>query len=314
MVLVAALASALAYAVAMVLQQRSARTVPAAASLRPDLVVELLRRRVWLVGIGCNLAAFGLRGLALSAGSLAVVQPVVLLGLLFALLIEARSERRALTSREAAGSLALVVGLATFVLAAAPGPGRTDVPAVDWLVLAAVVGGAALPAVAWASRRTGERRASGLALAGALLLALTTALTKQVADDVAAHGTGAATSWAPYALLVVGALAVLVTQSALQAGPLRASLPVISVVEPLTSVLVGAWVFREQLATSAVARAGELSGLLLLGLGAVLLTTRPTPAPAPVPPVPLPVPAPAAAPRPLPVPVPGPLGTPGRRR
>lgn len=312
MVLAAALASALAYAVAMVLQQRSARTVPATASLRPDLVVELLRRRVWLAGIGCNLAAFGLRGLALSAGSLAVVQPVVLLGLLFALLIETRSERRALTSREAAGSLALVVGLATFVLAAAPGPGRTDVPAVDWLALAAVVGGAAGLAVAWASRLTGGRRAPGLALGAALLLALTTALTKQVADDVAAHGPGAATSWAPYALVAVGALAVLVTQSAFQAGPLRASLPVISVVEPLTSVLVGAWVFQEQLAASVVARAGELSGLLLLGLGAVLLTTRPTPAPAAVP-APAPVPLARPAPLPVPVPVPGPLGAPGRR-
>ena len=275
MVIVAALGSAFAYAVAMVLQQRSARTVPAEASLRPGLVVQLLRRKVWLLGVACNLVAFGLRGLALSGGSLAFVQPVVLTGLIFALLIETQVERRPFTSPEAAGSLALVGGLTLFVLAADPSNGRPDHQSVDWLVLGAVVGGAALLAVAWASRLTDDVRAAGLACGGALLLALTAALTKVVADQAAGDLVDVARSWELYALVVVGGLAVLVTQSAFQAGPLRASLPVLSVVEPLASILVGAWVFEEHIATSLVARVGEVSGLLLLVVGVVLLTTRP---------------------------------------
>lgn len=271
MFVIAGLGAAVAYGVAMVLQQRGARTVPAAASLRAGLVVQLLRRRLWLVGVACNLAAFGLRGLALSDGSLAVVQPVVLLGLFVALTIEARLDRRVLGSTEVLGSLALIGGLVLFVLAADPGRGRPDALTVDWLALGAAVGGAALLAVVWASRLTGEARAAGLALGGALLLALVSALTKAAAG----HGFDVLWSWELYALVPVGALAVLVTQSAFQAGPLRASLPVLSVVEPLTSILVGAWMFEEHLGTSPAARAGEVSGLLLLGLGVVLLTTRP---------------------------------------
>jgi len=271
MFVLAGLGAALAYGVAMVLQQRGARTVPVEVSLRAGLVVQLLRRRLWLIGVACNLAAFGLRGLALSDGSLAVVQPVILLGLFVALTIEARLDRRAFGPGEALGSLALIGGLLLFVLAAAPGRGRPDALAVDWLALGAVVGGAALLAVVRASRLTGEARAAGLALGGALLLALVSALTKAAAGQ----GTDVLRSWELYALLAVGAVAVVVTQSAFQAGPLRASLPVLSVVEPLTSILVGAWVFEEHLGTSVVARAGEASGLLLLGLGTLLLTTRP---------------------------------------
>ena len=68
---------------------------------------------------------------------------------------------------------------------------------------------------------------------------------------------------------------MLVTQSAFQAGPLRASLPVLSVVEPLASILIGAWLFEEHIATSLSARTGEVTGLLLLTAGVLALTTRP---------------------------------------
>jgi drug/metabolite transporter (DMT)-like permease len=274
MVVLVALASAGAYAVAMVLQQRSARTVPDDASLRPSLMVQLLQRRVWLLGLGFNVVAFGLRGLALGRGSLAVVQPVVLMGLFFALLLETRIERRPFTLRESAGSLALVAGLTLFVLAAAPTDGVTDPPTMDWLVLGAVVGAAALLAVVGATRHVGELRAAWLAGGGALLLALAAALTKLVAEDIAQHQLGVLRVWSPYALLAVGGIGMVVTQSAFQAGPLRASLPVLSVVEPLASILIGAWVFNEHIATALTARLGEVSGLALLAAGVVVLTTR----------------------------------------
>lgn len=275
MVVLVALASAGAYAVAMVLQQRSARTVPDGASLRPSLMVQLCRRRVWLLGLACNFVAFGLRGAALGQGSLAVVQPVVLMGLFFALLLETRIDRRPFTMREGVGSLALIGGLTMFVLAAAPTDGQTDPPTMDWLVLAAVVGAGALLAVTGAARQARELRAAWLACGGALLLALTAALTKLVAEDVARHELGVVRLWSPYALVAVGGVAMLVTQSAFQAGPLRASLPVLSVVEPLASILIGAWVFEEHIATSLTARVGEFSGLALLAAGVMVLTTRP---------------------------------------
>ncbi|MDQ1521410.1 MAG: hypothetical protein QOI55_2483, partial [Actinomycetota bacterium] len=235
MVIVAALGSALAYAVAMVLQQRSAAEVAPDLSLRPRLVIALMRQRWWLVGIAVNVVAFGLRAVALDRGSLVLVQPLVLSGLVFALVLESVVARQPVTRAELAAGAALVLGLAVFLVAASPSRGSTSPAVRSWLVLAAVITPFIVVGVVAARRAAGDRRAAWLAFAGAFLLAATAALTKQTAAALS-HGVGhALTSWAPYTLVGVGGVAVILTQSAFQAGPLRASLPVLSVVEPLTS-------------------------------------------------------------------------------
>jgi len=53
------------------------------------------------------------------------------------------------------------------------------------------------------------------------------------------HGFGALAHWEPYALAVMGALGFVLNQRAFQAGSLPASLPTLTVVEPLVAVLVG---------------------------------------------------------------------------
>jgi drug/metabolite transporter (DMT)-like permease len=294
MVFFAALASAVAYAVAMVLQQRSARSVAPDHSLKPGLLVQLMQRRVWLAGMAFNAVAFGMRAMALAEGTMAVVQPLILTGLFFALVLETWLDHRPFTPREAGGSAALIVGLGLFVWSADPQGGVNAPPAMDWLLLGTILGGGALVTVPWAKRLTGDRRAACLACGGAMLLSLTAALTKLVASAAADDGLDIVRTWQPYALLLVGAMAVLVTQSAFQAGPLRASLPVLSVVEPLAGILIGAWMFEERVGTSLWARAGEGSGIALLTAGVILLTagarptepaptTRPSPASEPIP-------------------------------
>jgi drug/metabolite transporter (DMT)-like permease len=276
MVILAALGSALAYSVAMVLQQRSAEQVAPGFSLRPRLLVELMRRRWWLVGIAANVVAFGLRAAALDHGSLVLVQPLVLSGLVLALVLESVVVRRPVTRPELAAGGALVVGLALFLVAASPSRGLTSPPARSWLVLAIVMAPLVAIGLIAAGREAGERRAAWLAFAGAFFLAATAALTKQTAATWS-DGLGPfLSSWPVYALIGVAGIAVILTQSAFQAGPLRAALPVLSVVEPLTSIAIGAAVFHERVATSGWARAGQLGGLVLLMAGVVSLTRRPT--------------------------------------
>lgn len=285
-----ALGAAFAYAVAMVVQQRRARRVDPAASMRPQLIGRLACDGWWLTGIAVNGLAFVLRGAALArGGSLVFVQPLLLSGLLFALVLESLLERRRLARTDAWACLALVAGLSVFVLAASPQSGRTTPPPTAWLSLATVVGLLAVGSIFLSFRRPrviqptqadkraqaradDAARAAWLALAAGLLLASTAALMKQAGSELADHGIRALTSWSPYGLAIVGGLAVLVTQSAFQAGPLRASLPVLSMVEPLASVVIGVWVFHEGIATSAPAVTGEAIGLTLLVVGVVILT------------------------------------------
>ncbi len=54
--------------------------------------------------------------------------------------------------------------------------------------------------------------------------------------------------WQPYALLVAGIGGMVIAQSAFQAGSLDASLPTMSVVDPIVSIVIGAFAFGESIA------------------------------------------------------------------
>jgi drug/metabolite transporter (DMT)-like permease len=271
-VIAAALGAALTYAVAMVLQHRGAQQAAPETSMRPGLFVELLRRRAWLAGMAINVLAFGLRAVALGGGSLVVVQPLVLSGLVFALVIETATEGRRFTAREALSSVAVIGGVSVFLLAADPTRGHTAVDASRWLALALVASPLVVIATVAGIRAVGARKAAALAVGGGILLAATAALTKQVAAGFADDRFAVLGTWTPYALGVVGLTGTLMAQSAFQAAPLRASLPVLNVVEPVASIVIGALVFQEHLTDSNLARVAAGIGLATLVGGVIVLS------------------------------------------
>ena len=106
-----------------------------------------------------------------------------------------------------------------------------------------------------------------LGVAVGAVYALTAALIKAASDVFAAHGLLAlVSSWQLYALLLTGAAGQFLTQRAFQAGPITSSLPAISTVDPLLSVLIGVIVYHE------VVHRGPLGGLVLLVLLLLLVT------------------------------------------
>ena len=274
MVVGLALASAVFYAVASVLQQHSAQAASRRLSLRPALLVALARRPLWLAGVAANVAAYGLRFAAIGHGSLVLVQPLVVSGLLVALPLAAAVQRRGMTGRDWLGALGVAAGLSVFLVAAAPSRGSASGSTGGWLVVLALLGGPALLLVA-AARRLPRHQAALLAAGGGILLALAAGVTKVCAAALGRGVAAAATSWATYALVVVGLAGVVVVQSAFQAGPLSASLPVLSVVEPLVSIAVGRGLFREHLATRGPTVVVEVVALAVMGWGIVAVTTSP---------------------------------------
>src|SRR5207244_5289960 len=134
MPVLAALGSALLYALASVLQQRAAGQAPAERSLRLRLLVGLFARPMWVIGILADGAGFVLQFVALDHGSLVLVQPLLVSGLLFALPFGAALTHRSLTPSEWLGSAATVAGLAVFLVVAAPGPGHDKASHLAWLI------------------------------------------------------------------------------------------------------------------------------------------------------------------------------------
>src|SRR5205807_8952991 len=98
-----------------VFQQRSAAAAPHEHSMRVSLLVHLVRQPAWVGGVVADVLGYVLQFLALDRGSLVLVQPLLVSGLLFALPLGAALSRRRLRRRDWLGSAALVVGLSLFL-------------------------------------------------------------------------------------------------------------------------------------------------------------------------------------------------------
>src|SRR5215831_4207072 len=125
------LGSAAAFAVATSLKHRSAGEVPDAQNLRPTAVGHFVRatvvHRLWLAGIAADAVAVMLQIVALHYGALAVVQPLLISGLLFALLLRPL-HHQAIGQRELAWAGVLSLALAGFLaLAGTAGRNATTV-------------------------------------------------------------------------------------------------------------------------------------------------------------------------------------------
>src|SRR5947208_8290134 len=97
-----------------------------------------------------------------------------------------------------------------------------------------------------------------------------------VIKELSSHlggGIGAIFStWSLYLLLAAGAGTLLLASHALAAGPLAASQPGFTILDPLTAALLGVFLFAERIGTSPVSLLGEALGLALLVAGVSALS------------------------------------------
>jgi hypothetical protein len=106
-----------------------------------------------------------------------------------------------------------------------------------------------------------------------MIYGITAALTKAAAHLFGSGGfPELVTSWEAYALLAFGLLGMLLAQSAFQAGPLDASLPVLTVVDPIVSIFIGALVLGEGIANGWGPTVLEGIGLAIVTVGVFVLS------------------------------------------
>lgn len=275
MVMVLALVAALLFGLSTVLQHQAAQAAAPERSMRPGLLLDLVRRPRWLLGQLGATSGFAAQAVALSFGALSVVQPLVVTRLVFGLVLAAWFAHQALSTREWGGALAIVAGLGAFLLAASPPEGTTAVNGTGWLGIMLVTGVPALVLVLAAPRTPGVPRAMALAGAGALLFVALTTLTKVIGHDMRDDAAGVFTSWKLYALAPTGLGAMVLVQSAFMAGPIRASLPVLTCVECLGAIAMGALFLNEAVSLSGLAVVVEVLGLAAVVWGVVLVTRSP---------------------------------------
>ncbi|MFJ4733577.1 DMT family transporter [Streptomyces sp. NPDC088770] len=251
-------------AVGTAFQRKAASTVARGGGLR--LLLALARRPAWLAGIGGVMGAALFQALALVNGPMALVQPLFILELPFALLIAAPLMHRGLPRAGWWGVAGMVGGLTLVLVSAAPSGARDQASMMGWIPALAVCLGAMATAVVLARPgRPALFRAAVLAAAAAIGNALTAALLKSAAGTLDASGFAAfLTTWQTYGFALTGVGALLLLENALQAGSLAASQPALTIGDATVSLLLGVTLFGEQI------RTGWWLLPELIGAGAIL--------------------------------------------
>ncbi len=264
-----ALAAAVAFGWSTAAMHSSASRAPEHVGGVLSLVQHLLTQRRWLSGMAASLLGLCLHTLALRLGSLAVVQPLVVTGLVFTFLFRAALDRTPPTRTVVVWSGVAAVGLAVFLAAAGSTTG-TDQPQGQW-ALVVLTAGAGVALTCWRRATTAEPAAAGLLLGAAagVVFGLIAGTLKAVAG--APDVQHAVTSWPLYLLLVLGTSGFLLNQQAYRRAPLTSSVPVLNVLNPVVALVYGAVAFRERPASGAFALSVEALSLAAVLVGVFLL-------------------------------------------
>jgi drug/metabolite transporter (DMT)-like permease len=275
-----ALAASFCTATASLAQRQGARSVEMTRGFDVRLILRLARRPVWLLGIASMIGGFLFQLTALRYGPLALVQPIlaVELILVFGYMALAGRRRVRIKHRDWLSAAAMSAGIGVFLGLASPSGGQLHAPAQSWLLAGLVTLGAVLVTVTAAlglGHRPGAsptRRAALLGSATGMGWGFVAAVIKELSSHLGG-GVGAVFStWSLYVLLAAGAATMVLASHALAAGPLAASQPGFTIVDPLAATLLGVFLFGEHIRTAPVDLAGEALALALVILGALGLS------------------------------------------
>ena len=274
-----ALIASFCTATASVCQRLGARRdQPEGFDLR--LLWHLARRPVWLLGLASMIVGFGFQVSALRFGPLALVQPLLALELLvvFGYMAVLGSPRVAVRRRDWLAAVAMAAGLGSLLRVASPTGGRPYAPASMWWSAGLITLGLVLLALAVAfgplRRRggSGARRAAVLGAATGISWGFVAAVIKELSSRLG-EGIGAVVaSWPLYVLIAAGAGTLILASHALAAGPLAASQPGFTILDPLWASLLGLFLFGERIRTGTLDLALEALSLALIIAGVSALS------------------------------------------
>lgn len=242
-----ALASALTIAWGTVVRHRIAVRTPQDGSMRSSPLLNALMTPMWWAGMSTAMFAYFLQTVALGFGTLLVVQPVLVLSLMFTLPLSARFNGYRLRKSEIFWASMLTIAVAVMVILGRPLAGNPHPPLERWIP--ALLIGFGIMGAMWliAQHILTKEKALILGLVTGALFGYVAVLSKATVDIFIHQGLdGLILNWEVYALIVAATLGTIVQQYSFNGGELQKSLPAMTIAEPIVAFVLGYLVLGEK--------------------------------------------------------------------
>lgn len=271
-----AVAGAASFGLASAVQFRATKEVPLSTTLNPQLLVNLIRKPIWLASVVTVVLGLSLQVVALAFGPLVLVQPLLVTSVLFGGMFTAWMAGHRLDRIVLLGALACAGGLSAFLLLAQPSGQAADFNRRHIFPLALILVVVILAALLFGNWSHGESRVISLAVATGVFYGVTAGLIKVVAAQIRAGGIiEPFQHWTIYMVCVVGPMGFLLSQNTFQSGRLISpALAVITTVDPLVGIAIGVQWLGESLTATTVALVGEALSAAVIVAGIAVLTHR----------------------------------------
>jgi drug/metabolite transporter (DMT)-like permease len=277
-----AIVAAVLFALAATLQQKGALDL----GVSPDSLRSLLRlaaSRWWLVGSLALLAGYAFQAVALDHGRLAIIQPLLVTTVVFALPLGYLITQQEVGRREVVGAGVVVLGLALFAVFGEPSSGNDNAPNDQWAIALTIVVVLCAFLTVLARRSEGSRAAAYTGVVAGILFGTSACLVKPSVEMLHVSVGEVLSHWEVYAMAIAGVTAFVVQQMSLSSGYLATSVATVSTANPIVSVAIGTLLFDERLARPLWHVMIAVAGLVLAMAGAMVIAVARegrTPAPA----------------------------------
>ena len=269
----AILASA-SFALAATLWQRATMGSEFAGG-NPKAFASLLTNTVWLAGLGAQLVGVVLQAAALDRGRVAIIQPLLVTTVIWAMPLGYFLTNQTITRRQILGAGVVVVGLAVFASFGDPAGGLDNAPGSAWLSAFVILGAICACLLLFGRRGDLSAQAAVYGTIAGILYGVSATLMKPVVEQL--HSDGVASvlgGWELWVMAIGGLGGFYIQQLSLATGKLVTSVATVSVTNPVVSVLLGVLVLQERLDQPPAWHVVlAIVGLALALFGAVLIAS-----------------------------------------
>lgn len=267
-----ALLSALTIAWGTVVRHRIAEAAPVGGNAA---ILSAMKRPLWWAGMSTAIIAYLLQVVALGFGPLLIVQPILVMSLMFTLPLSAHYDGRRISVSEMIWATVMTVSVSVLVLLGRPLAGISHPPLERWFIPIGIGFVILFSMDRFAARQIRSEKALILGIVTGAIFGYVSVFSKAVADIFVLSGVrGLVTNWELYALIISATLGTIVQQSSFNAGALRNSLPAMKSAEPVVAFSLGYLVLGEKFQATDLEWLWMFLALVLMIASTVMLSRR----------------------------------------